>query len=88
MCADHVIDWMVTSSAHSVLAGITYGQRGVVLFNPRLNLSEVSRRRGLWAKITTKKVSINKIFILLLLKNMILCCIIDNYQMFLVPIHS
>ena len=48
-----------------------------VLFNPRLNLSEVSRRRGLWAKITTKKVSINKIFILLLLKNMILmeCCL-------------
>ena len=72
MCADHVIDRMLTSSAHSALAGITYGQRGVVLFNPRLKLSEVSRRRGLWAKITTKKVSINKIFILLLLKNMIL----------------
>ena len=40
MCADHVIDRMVTSSAHSVLAGITYGQRGYVLFNPRLNLCQ------------------------------------------------
>ena len=56
MCADHVIDRMLTSSAHSVLAGITYGQRGVVLFNPRLNLSEVSRDEVFGQKLLPKNI--------------------------------
>ena len=57
-----MIDWMVTSSAHSVLAGITYGQRGVVLFNPRLNLSEVSRRRVFGQKLLPTNIYMINIY--------------------------
>ena len=47
------------ASAHSALAGI-YGRRGVVLFNPRLNLSVYPLRQSLTAKITTKKYLCDK----------------------------
>ena len=63
--ADHVIGWMVTSQ-HTVPWRESMGGVVSFLFNPRLNLSmNVSLRQGLRAKITTKKVIINKIFILL-----------------------
>ena len=58
-------DWlMVTRQPRHLVAGNKLVARGG-LFNPRLKLVSVAPNECLRAKITTKKVSINKIFILL-----------------------
>ena len=59
--------WLADGDASALTPG--GGKQTIVarggLFNPRLKLVNVAPNESLRAKITTKKVSINKIFILL-----------------------